>query len=91
MSITVWLVVGLVAGFLARLVFPGKEPGPGGILGDLIVGIIGGVLGGWIFRSFGAVGITGINMGSILVAFVGAIILLVLWRALSGPRVGHTV
>jgi uncharacterized membrane protein YeaQ/YmgE (transglycosylase-associated protein family) len=89
MHITVWLVVGLIAGFLARLVFPGKEPGPGGILGDLIVGIIGAVIGGWVFRAFGVVGVTGINLGSIIVAFVGAIILLVVWRALSGPRVGH--
>jgi uncharacterized membrane protein YeaQ/YmgE (transglycosylase-associated protein family) len=89
MSIVAWLVVGLIAGFLARLVFPGEEPGPGGILGDLLVGIVGAVLGGWVFRAFGGVGVTGINLGSIIVAFVGGVILLVIWRTIAGSRMGH--
>ncbi|MDO8585441.1 MAG: GlsB/YeaQ/YmgE family stress response membrane protein [Armatimonadota bacterium] len=89
MAVLVWLVVGLIAGFLARLVLPGEEPGPGGILGDLIVGVIGGLIGGWTFRSFGAAGVTGINIGSIIVAFIGAVILLVIWRAIAGTRVGR--
>ena len=89
MAILVWLVVGLIAGFLARLVLPGEEPGPGGILGDLIVGVIGGLIGGWIFRSFGGVGVTGVNISSIIVAFIGAVILLVIWRAIAGTRIGH--
>jgi len=89
MSIVAWLVVGLIAGFLARLVFPGEEPGPGGIVGDLIVGIVGAVIGGWVFRAFGGVGVTGINLGSIIVAFVGGVILLVVWRSIAGRRVGH--
>jgi uncharacterized membrane protein YeaQ/YmgE (transglycosylase-associated protein family) len=89
MSIVVWLVVGLIAGFLARLVFPGEEPGPGGITGDLICGIIGGVIGGWVFRALGGAGVTGINIGSIIVAFVGAVILLVIWRSVAGSKMGH--
>ncbi|MGR4064189.1 MAG: GlsB/YeaQ/YmgE family stress response membrane protein [Vulcanimicrobiaceae bacterium] len=84
MSILAWLVVGVVAGFLARFVVPGE--GPGGILGDLIVGVVGAVLGGWIFNLFGHMGATGINLYSILVAFVGAVVLLFIVRALSGSR-----
>ena len=89
MSLLVWIVVGLIAGFLARLAVPGKEPGPGGIIGDLLVGIIGALVGGWIFRAFGGIGITGINLGSIIVAFVGGVVFLLVWRALSGTRTGH--
>jgi uncharacterized membrane protein YeaQ/YmgE (transglycosylase-associated protein family) len=78
MSILAWLVVGVIAGFLAKYAVPGE--GPGGILGDLIVGIIGAILGGWVFNSFGHAGASGINLYSILVAFIGAVILLFVLR-----------
>src|SRR5580704_7133747 len=81
MSILAWLVVGVIAGFLARFAVPGE--GPGGILGDLIVGIIGAIIGGWVFNFFGHVGANGINLYSIIVAFVGAVILLLLMRMFS--------
>lgn len=84
MSILAWLIVGLIAGFLARLALPGREPGPGGIVGDLIVGIVGALIGGWIFGAFGMGGVTGINIGSIIVAFIGAVIFLLIWRAIAG-------
>lgn len=84
MSIIAWLVVGLIAGFLARLALPGKEPGPGGILGDLLAGIVGALVGGWIFRVMGlGEGVTGINLGSIIIAFIGAVIFLLIWRAIA--------
>ena len=84
MSIIAWLIVGIVAGFLARLAIPGKEPGPGGILGDLIAGVIGAIVGGWIFRALGiGGGVTGVNVGSIVVAFVGAVVFLLIWRAIA--------
>jgi uncharacterized membrane protein YeaQ/YmgE (transglycosylase-associated protein family) len=89
MSIFAWLIVGLIAGFLARLALPGREPGPGGIIGDLIAGIVGALIGGWIFRSLGIGDVTGVNIGSILVAFVGAIIFLLVWRAIAGGRYGR--
>ncbi len=78
MSILAWLVVGLIAGFLARYAVPGT--GPGGILGDLIVGIIGAIFGGWLFNFFGHMGATGINLYSIIVAFIGAVVFLLLLR-----------
>jgi uncharacterized membrane protein YeaQ/YmgE (transglycosylase-associated protein family) len=84
MSIISWLIVGLVAGFLAKWVVPGE--GPGGILGDLVVGIIGAFIGGWIFNAFGHIGVTGLNVGSIVVAFVGAVVLLFVLRLFSGRR-----
>ncbi len=90
MSIFAWIVVGLIAGFLARLAIPGKEPGPGGILGDLLAGVVGAIVGGWIFRALGIGDVTGINLGSILIAFVGAVVFLLIWRAIAGSgRYGH--
>lgn len=84
MSIFAWIIVGLIAGFLARLALPGKEPGPGGILGDLIAGIVGALAGGWIFRMLGYAGVTGVNLGSIVIAFIGAVVFLLIWRAIAG-------
>jgi uncharacterized membrane protein YeaQ/YmgE (transglycosylase-associated protein family) len=84
MSILAWIVVGIVAGWLAKMVVPGE--GPGGILGDLLIGIIGAVIGGWVFNYLGHPGVTGLNIGSIVVAFVGAIILLLIMRAVTGTR-----
>ena len=85
MSILAWIVVGLIAGWLAGQVMRG---GGYGLLGDIIVGVVGGLLGGWIATSLLHLGATvnGINLESILVAFVGAIILLVLLRLLGGGR-----
>jgi uncharacterized membrane protein YeaQ/YmgE (transglycosylase-associated protein family) len=84
MGILGWLIVGLVAGFLAKFVVPGE--GPGGLIGDIIVGIVGAFIGGLVFNLFGHVGVTGVNVGSIVVAFVGAVILLFIIRAFSGRR-----
>lgn len=81
MSIISWLVVGFVAGLLAKYVVPGQ--GPGGIIGDIVIGIIGAVLGGWVFENFGHSGATGLNFYSIFVAFIGAVILLFVFRAIS--------
>lgn len=89
MSILAWIIVGLIAGFLARAVLPGDEPGPRGIFGDLIAGIIGALVGGWIFRLLGFAGVTGINLGSIIIAFIGAVIFLLIWRAIAGHGHGH--
>jgi uncharacterized membrane protein YeaQ/YmgE (transglycosylase-associated protein family) len=78
MTILSWLVVGLIAGFLAGVVVKG---GGFGLIGDIIVGVVGGLLGGWISVNLLHIGsMTGINLGSILIAFVGAVILLLVLR-----------
>jgi uncharacterized membrane protein YeaQ/YmgE (transglycosylase-associated protein family) len=84
MSIIAWIVVGIIAGFLARAVVASE--GPGGVVGDLIVGVIGAVVGGWIMHAFGRGGTNGINVWSIGVAFLGAVALLCAMRALTGRR-----
>ena len=84
MSFLAWIVVGIIAGWLAKMVVRGE--GPGGILGDLLIGVIGAIVGGWVFNYFGHPGVTGLNVPSIVVAFVGGIILLLIMRAVTGTR-----
>jgi len=83
-SILAWVVVGIIGGWLGKMIVPGE--GPGGVLGDLIVGVIGAVVGGWIWNYFGHVGATGINIPSLVVAFVGSIVLLAIMRMVTGKR-----
>lgn len=83
MGILSWIVVGLIAGWLAGLVMKGSGFG---CIGDIIVGVIGGLLGGWIASALlhiGA-GVNGINLESVLVAFAGAVILLIILHLLVG-------
>jgi uncharacterized membrane protein YeaQ/YmgE (transglycosylase-associated protein family) len=86
MGIISWLVVGLIAGFLAGVVVKG---GGYGCIGDVIVGVIGGLLGGFIASYFFHIGdpMSGINPTSILIAFLGAVLLLLVLRLLAGRRV----
>ena len=85
MSILSWIIVGLIAGWLAGKVMTG---GGYGLIGDIIVGVVGGLLGGWIASYFFHFGdpMSGINLPSILIAFLGAIVLLFLVRLLGGGR-----
>lgn len=78
MSILAWIVVGIIAGFLGRSVVPGE--GPGGLVGDLVIGVVGALIGGWVFNSFGNPGVSGLNVWSIVVAFVGSVVLLLIMR-----------
>jgi uncharacterized membrane protein YeaQ/YmgE (transglycosylase-associated protein family) len=81
MSFLAWIILGLVAGFIgSKLV---NKRGEGVIL-DIVLGIIGAVAGGWLFNMFGASGVTGLNLYSLLVAVVGAVIALVLYHAVRG-------
>lgn len=79
MSWLSWIVVGLVAGILAKLVTGQDRPG---CLGTIVVGILGGLLGGILFSAAGGEGIDELSLYSILVAFVGATILLFAWSLL---------
>ena len=85
MGLLSWIVVGLIAGWLAGRVMKG---GGYGLIGDIIVGVIGGLLGGFIASYFFNVGdpMSGINLTSILVAFLGAVLLLFLLRQVGGRR-----
>jgi len=79
MGILAWIVVGLIAGWLAGQVMKG---GGYGLVADIILGLLGGVLGGWIFEKLGVS--TGSGMiGSIIVAFIGAVILVGITRLLK--------
>ncbi len=76
MDILTWLIVGLVAGVLASFVVGGGF----GLLGDIVIGIIGAFVGGWLFRQLGWSTPFGGLVGTIFVAFIGAIVLLLLLR-----------
>lgn len=84
MNIIAWIVVGLIAGWLAKLAVPGPEPG--GFVATTLIGIAGAVVGGWLWNLMGSAGATGINLPSIFIAFVGSVIFLVIWKALTGRR-----
>jgi uncharacterized membrane protein YeaQ/YmgE (transglycosylase-associated protein family) len=83
MSIIGWLVLGLIAGFIASKIV--NNNGEGVIL-DIVLGIVGAVVGGWLFAQFGAAGVTGFNLYSMVVAVVGAVVLLLLYHALFARR-----
>ncbi len=69
-----WIVVGLIAGLLGKLIMPGRDPG--GFLITIVIGMIGALVGGFVVQLLGGTGVTGFNIWSILVATLGAIILL---------------
>jgi uncharacterized membrane protein YeaQ/YmgE (transglycosylase-associated protein family) len=80
MSILAWVVLGLLAGFIgSKIVNKSGE----GLLLDLVLGIVGAVVGGWLFNTFGHSGVTGLNLYSLLVAVVGAVVVLVVWHAIK--------
>lgn len=81
MSIIAWLVVGLIAGWLASIFM--KTDAAQGPLTDIIVGVIGALIGGFVMNFFGQAGVSGIDIYSIFVATLGAIILIALKRAIA--------
>lgn len=87
MSIVVWIIVGAIAGFVASKVVKGKGMG---LLWDIVVGVVGAFLGGWLASLVGISVVTGtFTLPSLISAFVGAVILLVIFRALTGRGVLH--
>ena len=83
MSILAWIVLGLVAGFIASKIV--NRTG-GSLVLDLVLGIVGAVVGGYLFNVFGAHGVSGLNLYSLLVATVGAIVALAIYHMLIGRR-----
>lgn len=82
MSILGWIVLGGIAGWLASLITHSRL----GCVMDIIVGIVGAVIGGFLFSLVGGRGVTGFNLGSLLVAVLGAVVLLVIVHAITGRR-----
>lgn len=81
MSILAWIVLGLIAGFIgSKLVNKTGE----GVLLDIVLGIIGAVVGGYVFSMFGAHGVTGVNLYSLLVAVIGSVIVLAVYHMIRG-------
>lgn len=83
MSIIAWIVLGLIAGFIASKVV--NKQGEGFFL-DIVLGVVGAIVGGFIFSAFGASPVTGFNVYSLIVAVVGAIIVLMIYHAFFGRR-----
>jgi uncharacterized membrane protein YeaQ/YmgE (transglycosylase-associated protein family) len=83
MSIVGWILLGLIAGFIASKIV--NKSGQG-ILLDIVLGIVGAIVGGYLFALVGAEGVTGFNLYSMVVAVIGAVIVLVGYHALTGRR-----
>ena len=79
MSIIAWIVLGLIAGFIgSKLVNKEGE----GLFLDIVLGIVGAVIGGWLFSLFGMHGVTGLNLYSLVVAVIGAVVFLLVYHAI---------
>jgi uncharacterized membrane protein YeaQ/YmgE (transglycosylase-associated protein family) len=81
MSFLAWIILGLISGFIAS-----KNKSGEGVLMDIVLGIVGAVAGGWLFNIFGHIGVTGVNLYSIVVSVIGAAIVLVVYNTLTGIR-----
>lgn len=79
MSFLAWIVLGLIAGFIGSKIVNHRGEG---VLLDIILGIVGAVVGGWLFTAFGAAPVSGVNIYSIFVAVIGAIVVLVVYHAI---------
>jgi uncharacterized membrane protein YeaQ/YmgE (transglycosylase-associated protein family) len=84
MSFLAWIVLGLIAGFIASKIV--NQQGEGVFL-DIVLGIVGSIVGGLVFRLFGAAGVSGLNLYSLIVAVIGAIVTLLLYHAVRRTHV----
>ena len=83
MGIISWIVLGLIAGFIGSKIVDSQGQG---FWLNIALGVIGALVGGFLFSLFGATGVTGLNIWSIIVAVVGAIVVLLVYNALTGRR-----
>lgn len=82
MSILAWIVLGLISGFIAsKIVNKSGE----GVLLDIVLGVVGAIVGGWIFAAVGHSHVTGLNLYSLFVSVVGAVIVLIIYHAVRHP------
>ena len=89
MGIIAWIIFGALAGWIASMIM--RTDAEQGAIANIVVGIIGAFLGGFVMSLFGQVGVTGFNLRSFLVAIVGAVIALMVYRALTSGRRSHTI
>ncbi|MER8747609.1 GlsB/YeaQ/YmgE family stress response membrane protein [Mesorhizobium sp. M1004] len=83
MSIISWIILGVIAGFIGSKIV--NKTGQGLIM-DIVLGIVGAIVGGLIFSAFGATGVTGLNIWSLIVAIIGAVVVLWAYHQFSGKR-----
>lgn len=84
MSIIAWLVLGLIAGWIGSMIVNRRGEG---LLMDIVLGVVGALVGGFLFNMFGATGVTGLNIYSMIVSVIGAVVVLFLYHALVRRRV----
>ena len=87
MGILAWIIFGLIAGAIAQLLVPGEDPGGGGLIGivmTILIGIVGAFIGGWVGVQLGWGSVTSFDVRSLALAVLGAVLLLVLLRAVRG-------
>ena len=89
MSILAWIVLGLIAGAIAKAIMPGRDPG--GIIVTILIGIVGAFLGGFLGNMIAGTGLNGFSLGSILLAVIGAILLLWIYRVATRNRTTTTL
>ena len=83
MSIIAWLILGLIAGFIASKIYAGSGQG---IVMDIVLGVVGAFVGGFLFNAVGGTGVTGFNIYSMIVAIIGAIVVLWIYHTVTGRR-----
>jgi uncharacterized membrane protein YeaQ/YmgE (transglycosylase-associated protein family) len=83
MSIIGWIILGLVAGFIASKIVNAQGQG---LLLDIALGVVGAIVGGFLFSLFGAEGVTGVNLYSMLVAIAGSVVVLWIYHMITGRR-----
>jgi uncharacterized membrane protein YeaQ/YmgE (transglycosylase-associated protein family) len=83
MSVIAWVILGLIAGFIGSKIV---DKSGQGMVTDLVLGIVGAIVGGVAFSSFGAAGVNGLNIYSLVVSIIGAVVVLWLYHAVSGRR-----
>jgi len=83
MSVIGWIILGLIAGFIASKIV--NKRGEGIVL-DIVLGIVGALVGGFIFSAFGGTGVTGFNLYSMIVSVIGAVVVLLIYHAVTGRR-----
>jgi uncharacterized membrane protein YeaQ/YmgE (transglycosylase-associated protein family) len=84
MGILTWIILGAIAGAIGKLIMPGDDPG--GFIITILLGIAGAIVGGFIATALGFGAVTGVNIWSIIIAILGAILLLFIYRLVMGRR-----